>query len=112
MQDSQPPQHIVIVNTSSYTKGLSIAMDPLCQKGSFGSDLAMNKRVKSSYKYEYNNLSFSALSTPHNGNIEFNSSFRNSGTLVKEPPKKGILAQTFPLQMSLPVLHIDFLLEI
>ena len=62
-QDSQPRQPSVIVNTNSYTKGLSTAMDPLCQKRSFVSDPARTKRVKTSHEYESKNPSFSALST-------------------------------------------------
>ena len=76
------------MNTNSYTKGSSTAMDPLCQKHPFDSDPARNKKDKSSYEYESNNLSFCALLILHNCKIEFNSSFRNPGTLVKEPPKK------------------------
>ena len=88
-KDSQPQQPSVIVNTSSYTKGSSTAMDPLCQKRLFVSDQARNKRVKTSQECKSKNPSFSALSTLHNGKIEFHSPFRNSGPLVKEPPKKG-----------------------
>ena len=89
MQDSQPRRPSVIVNTNSYTKGSSTAIDPLCQKRSIVSGQARIKRVKTSHEYESKNPSFSALSTSHKGEIEFNYPSRNLGSSVNEPPKKG-----------------------